>query len=522
MIYAVTRGQHKPPKHLLLPYLVKTLTGNVEIIQTLNKLGYGVSYSQLEENDTALCLQKLAASLNERVVLPASIRPHLFTNLAWDDIDRLEETLTGKGTSHRVNGIAVQAKVYGPRLPNSELPRIEKLKQRSLNIEHQELPVYLTGTRVGPQPLPTRENQLQEAKKAAQPACIKNLMWILARQAISECQTIPSWTGFNIRTRDQVSVSEDVVEYLPTINAPATALTTVFEILNQSEQIRRELHLQTIVVVMDQALYAKAVEITWKHKERFANVLLRMGTFHTICNALSILGKRFGALKDICIEAELVAEGSINGVLDGKHYNRAVRVHKYIYEALMRLAWAGFTNWVEENVPEKSAMIKSFLEEVNRMVGELNQKQLSNLLKCSFLTELMSLWGDFLEHLRHSNGDLSAYWMSYIDIVENVLLGLLRAAREGNWDLHLSAIRTLIPWCFAYDKVNYACYLSPYLAEMTNLPDKNPEVYSAFKTGQFSVQLSSSNPFGQLPVNQTTEVMVNKDTQTPGVQQDSA
>ena len=102
-----------------------------------------------------------------------------------------------------------------------------------------------------------------------------------------------------------------------------------------------------------------------------------MGTFHTICNALSILGKRFGegGLKDICIEAELVAEGSINGVLDGKHYNR---VHKNIYEALMRLAWAGFSHWVEENVSEKSAMIKSFLEEVNRMVGELNQQQLSN------------------------------------------------------------------------------------------------------------------------------------------------
>ena len=111
MIYAVTRGQHKPPKHLLLPYLVKTLTGNVEIIQTLNKLG--------RENNIALCLQELAASLNERVVLPASIRPHVFTNLAWDNIDRLEETLTGKGTSHRVNCIAVQAKFYGPHLPSS-------------------------------------------------------------------------------------------------------------------------------------------------------------------------------------------------------------------------------------------------------------------------------------------------------------------------------------------------------------------------------------------------------------------
>lgn len=78
-----------------------------------------------------------------------------------------------------------------------------------------------------------------------------------------------------------------------------------------------------------------------------------------------------------------------------------------------------------------------------------------------------------------NNGQLSAYWISNIDIVEIALLGLLCAAREGNWDLHLSAIRTLIPWCFAYDKVNYARYLSPYLAEMTSLPDKNPEVYSA-------------------------------------------
>ena len=291
MIYAVTCGQHKPPTHLLLPYAVKTLTGNIEIIKTLNKFGHGVSYSQLEENDTALCLQKLATGLNQRVVLPASIKPPVFTNLAWDNIDRLEKTLTGKGTSHRVNGIAVQAKVYGPDLPKAELPRIEKLKQRSVNIEHQELEIYVAGARVGPQPLPTIDDHIQEAKEAAPVACKKNLVWILARQTDPESQTIPSWTGFNIRTRDQVPISEDVVGYLPTINAPATELTTVFEILKQSELIRKELLLETIVIVMDQALYAKAAEIAWTHKELFSNIILRMGTFHTICNALAIIGK---------------------------------------------------------------------------------------------------------------------------------------------------------------------------------------------------------------------------------------
>lgn len=73
------------------------------------------------------------------------------------------------------------------------------------------------------------------------------------------------------------------------------------------------------MLVMDQALFAKAAEIVWKQKDKFSNILLRMGAFHTICNALAIIGKRFrdAGLKDICIEAGIVAEGSISGVLDG-------------------------------------------------------------------------------------------------------------------------------------------------------------------------------------------------------------
>ncbi len=261
----------------------------------------------------------------------------------------------------------------------------------------------------------------------------------------------------------------------------------------------------------------KPLKLPWKHRDRFSHVLLRMGTFHTIMNALIIIGKRFcdGCLKDICIEAGIVAEGSTNGVIDGKQYNRAIRVHKCIYEALMRLAWAEFTLWIDGN-GEKSAVIKSCVDKVNDMADDLNQQNFSNLLYSPQLLELMILWRDFLEHLRHINGELSGYWMSYIDMVEHVILGLLRASREGNLDLHMNAIRSMIPWCFAYNKVNYARYLSAYFAQMTNLPENNPDVHRAFQEGHFSVQMSSSNPFGRIPVDQTTEVTVNKDTQTPG------
>ena len=44
------------------------------------------------------------------VPFPDNIKPHISTSLAWDNIDRLEETLSGVGTLHRVNGIAIPAR----------------------------------------------------------------------------------------------------------------------------------------------------------------------------------------------------------------------------------------------------------------------------------------------------------------------------------------------------------------------------------------------------------------------------
>ena len=42
----------------------------------------------------------------------------------------------------------------------------------------------------------------------------------------------------------------------------------------------------------------------------------------------------------------MIADGSIAGVLDGKKYNRAIRLHTFVYEALLRLVWSGFEAWL--------------------------------------------------------------------------------------------------------------------------------------------------------------------------------
>ena len=165
---------------------------------------------------------------------------------------------------------------------------------------------------------------------------------------------VSSWTGFNITTRNLVEVCEDVVGYLPTINAPATEMSTVQEILNNALKIMTSLHLKNIAVVLDQALYAKVCEMQWKNSEQYGRIMLMMGNFHIICNFMSSIGKIYGdaGLRDIAEESGIIAQGSIDKVLEGKQYNRAIRLHKLTYEALMRLAWKEFQDWLLLTHPE--------------------------------------------------------------------------------------------------------------------------------------------------------------------------
>ena len=83
LVFTVTGDKTKPPKHTMLPFAVKSLTGNTELIRTLSQLGHGVSYTQVEEIDTALCLQKMERS-QTGVALPSNIYQGVFTTLALD------------------------------------------------------------------------------------------------------------------------------------------------------------------------------------------------------------------------------------------------------------------------------------------------------------------------------------------------------------------------------------------------------------------------------------------------------
>ena len=76
--------------------MVKSLTNNTELINILNRLGHGVSYSILMESQTENAYQIYEQHQVNNCIIPRDCQKEAFTIFVADNIDRNEETVSGK------------------------------------------------------------------------------------------------------------------------------------------------------------------------------------------------------------------------------------------------------------------------------------------------------------------------------------------------------------------------------------------------------------------------------------------
>ena len=225
------------------------------------------------------------------------------------------------------------------------------------------------------------------------------------------------------------SIQRDTVGYLPRINAPATQLSTVHQVLLQIIKIKAELHLEEIVCVFDQALYVKAMEIKCKNSELFKKVVIHMGAFHTLCNLLSIIGKSFiyVCLRDLAVESVIIAKGLIISVLEGQHYNCGFHFCGLVSEALLRLAWAGFYFWLEEYLGGDVRHIRETMKAVATLHDDVCQDKLEFVLKIASVSVILTHFLQYLDELHNTSGQLASFWTSFLDLA-GILLDLIGAS----------------------------------------------------------------------------------------------
>ena len=531
IVYAAHGGRVPTPKHILLPSAVHHLTRSAQIVTMLNRFGHGVSLSYVQEMNTTLADVQLKLSRIGDVPLPSAIDHSSSVVLATDNNDILEDTPTGANTTHCTNSILIQRVIpsvvteHHSALARQQIT-VKRGHKRSLQGIANEPPrSHVVSKRCGPGTYDLHLPALSDISDVSVHASTLDFVWSLIRLPASVTEhigctasTTPAWSGFNaalLQTQDDPPPSSRV-GYLPVINSPSTQLSTCKVVLDNAVNIAKQLEQGDIVVVADQAIYAKLQEILWQDQTlndqaMYSAIVPRMGTFHVICVLLAVIGRRFGdaGLRDVLVEGNVISSGSVSAALEGRHYNRAVRAHLVVAEVFEHLRWRSFEEWFSRS--DITISFEAMKEALDSVRNDLSMEAVTKLISHPVFGDVQK---KYVEFCSSAHGPMFSFWTSYLELV-GLLRCFLRATREGNWSLHLECVRELLPWLFAYDRTNYCRYLSAYWCEMKCLPSTHPIANAQMERGEFAVQ-RSGRYFSQVPVDQCLEQTINRDTKVSG------
>lgn len=177
------------------------------------------------------------------------------------------------------------------------------------------------------------------------------------------------------------------------------------------------------------------------------------GPFHTGMNFMGMLGKkcRGSGYQEILLEAGLVTSGSINSVMSGRAYNKALFCLKSVTEALERLLFEVFVEQRGDELQD-SAVITSLFVSPDR-------DQLMMAIHDPVVTELIKDYMQFEDKVRQGLlGKTAVFWISVIDQA-HLLFMLQHAVKINDFDLFHYCNGKMADLFFAFDGQNYARYV---------------------------------------------------------------
>jgi hypothetical protein len=509
---AVTRGRWTMPKHVLLGMSLRHLTGSAIAITVINRYGHCQSYPKILELDTALAYQAQQADS----LLPSNISPsgNILTHLCWDNFDINEETPSGSGTTHTTHGIAIQELAETSTcvaLTDREQQPIKR-KERSFKYTADTMKECYAKRRTEPALQISCEEWSQQIStdRIVFVNNHRSVLWSICRSLCNTACTVPAWSGWISKTTvtgDDVTLSN--IGYMQPILHPITAYQTVQECIIRSMEVSKKLQQEFTFITFDYAAAKIAFDIVWDRPSVYKNVIVHLGAFHIMCSYMGALGKMMAGsgFEEIIIEAGVCASGSINQVINGSHYNRAMRIHQNMLNALERLLLEKFTSQSTHNISQ--------VEEMQSLAKNPSFEGCAVIMENDTYVSFLEDYEKFKENVRGGLlGKTAQLWMSYCDCVW-VLLRFLEAIKENDLELYIKSLRALCALMFSADHLNYARYLPMYYTHLKNLVTTNENVKVLL--GKYGLSVARSKvPACRNAVDLTIEQTINRSAKTTG------
>lgn len=286
MLFIYSNGRIQTPKSLALGMTVRQLTRSSQLTDVLNGFGHCASRYAVLTHETDLARLSMTTESN----IPKDIEKNKFTCLVFDNDDFSEDS---RNQTHVLGGIAIQRE--SEVLESVVQPPKKKKGRRSL----QPPPTVILPYHLGKKKTPSfsiEDERLDEDYYLDEQtyARVLDFAYVLMRVYQSQVDVLPGWTGFNMLAQGLEIPPVSKIRYLPIVDGSPSEYSTLYTALQQSMKIADELSLEKVVLVFDEAIYAKIQQIRWKYERFISRFIVRLGDFHATMSFLSAIGKLFG------------------------------------------------------------------------------------------------------------------------------------------------------------------------------------------------------------------------------------
>jgi len=186
------------------------------------------------------------------------------------------------------------------------------------------------------------------------------------------------------------------------------------------------------LVTMDLTAAKIAYDLIWSDHDLYQKVVLNLGPFHTMCSYMGAVAKMMSSsgFEDIVVEAGLCASVSIEQVMSGRHYNRAVRVHHRMLDAVERMLLNAFRDTLDLTQENDS------LAAVVALASEPTPGSFCDAEGNQLCMEFLQRYEDFKDQVRQGSlGKTAQFWLNYCDCVWT-LMNFQRRQRKQSGYVH--------------------------------------------------------------------------------------
>ncbi|GFW32685.1 uncharacterized protein TNCV_3679331 [Trichonephila clavipes] len=121
--------------------------------------------------------------------------------------------------------------------------------------------------------------------------------------------------------------------------------------MEQAQFVGKECNQTYVQVTYDLAIAKIAYKIQSTSKPQFNNLFIHLGSFHLMMAFFKAIGVFINecGLSHMMIESNIIASGSVNGLVEGKNFNRCKRLHPLMALGLKMLHFDHFLDNIEYN-----------------------------------------------------------------------------------------------------------------------------------------------------------------------------